>query len=111
MKKCVNFHCNSFVSIKNEHVYLLAQALSQLDGKNSPEQVFIVVSKPENDVYKKLPSAEFIFDCNLDKPDACEGLAVVSTPNVSCLSQNTEPDEITWDDFPFHLLLMVYEII
>lgn len=44
-EKHINSHCNSFESIKNEHVQPLIQALDKLnEEKNCPEQVFVIVT-------------------------------------------------------------------
>ena len=133
-EKHTNFHCNSFLSIKNEHVHALSQALNKLAEKYSPEQVIIVATEAEKHPYKKdqwlrlvisnnedyggflqihyqngykrLPTTKLTYDYDLDMPDAHDGLAVVSTPNVSQSSENTEPyDEITWGDFEFSFML------
>ena len=65
-EKCINFHCNSLVSIKNKHVCTLSQALNKLAEKNSPEQVFIVATNAEKHAYKEDQWSRLITSSNED---------------------------------------------
>ena len=47
IEKRISFHFHSFVSIKNEHIQPLSQALSKLNEKKYSEQVFVIVTKAE----------------------------------------------------------------